>query len=61
MSNYGVSEVGTRAGERIDRRMNGGDLTSGLLQCQESVRVAGLWGRRLVSTISWVRLGVCGK
>ena len=30
-------------------------LQRGLLQGQEPVGVAGLWGRRLVSTISWRR------
>ena len=33
------------------------DLQRGLLQGQEPVGVAGLWGQWLVSTISWQRLG----
>ena len=33
-------------------------LQQGLLQGREPVGVAGLWGRRLVSTISWRRFGV---
>ena len=32
-------------------------LQWGLLQGWEPVGVAGLWGRRLVSTISWHRFG----
>ena len=34
-------------------------LQRGLLQSQEAVGVAGLWGQRLMSTISWWRFGVC--
>ena len=39
--------------------MDGAGLTMGLLQGREPVGVAGLWGRRLVSTISW-QAEVCG-
>ena len=31
MGSYGVSEVGTRAGELIDGRMNGADFTLGFI------------------------------
>ena len=37
--------------------VNGAGLTSDLLQGREPVGVAVLWGRRLVSTMSWRRLG----
>ena len=32
-------------------------LQRGLLQSREPVGMAGLWGGRLVSTVSWLRLG----
>ena len=44
MSCYGESDIGTSAGERVDRRVNGAGLTLGLLQGQEPVGVDGFRG-----------------
>ena len=57
MGSYGVSEVGTWAGKWAGWGWMGQVLHWGLLQDLEAVGVAGLWVRRLVSTISWQRLG----
>ena len=56
MDGDGVSDISAGAGEGVGGLVNGTDLTSGLLQGQEPVGVAVLWGRRLVSTTSWRRL-----
>ena len=58
MCSYGVSEVSTGTGERVSGMVNETSLALGLLQGWEPVGVAGLWGQRLVSTMSWWRLGV---
>ena len=58
MGGYEVGEVGTGATELDDRMVNGTSFTHGLLQSQELVGVAGLCWQRLVSTISWWKLGV---
>ena len=50
-------DVSTGAGEGVGGMVNGTGLTSGLLQGWEPVVVAVLRGQRLVSTMSWQRLG----
>ena len=57
MSSNRVSEISVGAGERVGGMVNVISLTSGLLQGQELVGMAGLWVQRLVSTISWWRWG----
>ena len=49
MGGDGVSDISAGAGEGVGEMVNGVDLTSGLLQGQEPVGVAVLWGQRLVS------------
>ena len=49
MDGYGVGEVGTGAGELLDRIVNGTLLIAGL----GASGMTGLGGRRLVSTMSW--------
>ena len=58
MSNYGVSEVGTKAGEQVDGMVNRAGLTSGSIS-EGASKGGRFMVRRLVSTISWWRLGVC--
>ena len=53
MCSYGVSEVGTRAGERVGGMVNETSFALVLLQDRKPVGVEGLWGQRLVSTMSW--------
>ena len=52
---HGVSEVGVGAGERVDGMVNGTSFH------QVYCRARSLWGWRLVSTMSWQRLGVFGR
>ena len=58
MGGDGVSDVSAGAGEGVGGMVNGTGLMSGLLQDRVPVGVALLWGRRLISTMSWRRLGV---
>ena len=58
MSSDGVSDVSAGAGERVGRMVNGTVLTSGSTASSRACGGgAGLWGQRLVSTMSWQRLG----
>ena len=57
----GLSDISAGADEGVGSMMNGAGLTSGLLQGREPIGVAVLWGQRLVSTMSWRRLGVFRK
>ena len=58
MGSDGVSEVGAGAGERVGGMVNGTSLASGSTAELGVGGVAGLLGQRLVSTMSWQRLGV---
>ena len=53
MGDNGVSDISTRTGEGVSGVVNGEVLHRGRLQGREPVGVAVLWGRRLVSTMSW--------
>ena len=57
MGGDGVSDFSAGAGEGVGGMVNGSGLTRGLLQGWEPVGVTVLWGWRLVSTMSWRRLG----
>ena len=57
MGGDGVNDISAGASEGVGGMENGAAFTSGLLQSQDSVVVAVLWGCRLVSTMSWRRLG----
>ena len=56
-SGFWIGEVGTGAGERVDCMGVGQVLHRDLLQGREPLGVAGLWGWRLLSKVSWQRLG----
>ena len=57
----GGDGVSAGAGERVGRMVNGSGLTSGSIARSGAYGVAVLWGWRLVSTMSWQRLGVLGR
>ena len=52
MGGDGVSDISVGAGEGVSGMVNGQVLHRDLLQGQEPVGVAVLWGQRLVSTMS---------
>ena len=52
MCSYEVSEGGTGAGERVDGMVNETDLAPGYIAGLGASRVAGLWGWRLLFTMS---------
>ena len=56
-----VSDISAGAGEGVGGMVNRAVLHRGLLQGREPVGVAALWGWRLVSTMSWRRLGIFGR
>ena len=49
--------VGAGAGERVDRMVNGASVALGSIPGSGTSGLAGLWGRRLMSTMNWQRLG----
>ena len=59
MGGNGVSDISTKAGEGVGGVVNGAGLTSGLIArsgASGGCSTVVLWGRRLVSTMSWRRL-----
>ena len=52
MGGDGVSDISVGAGEGVGGMVNGAGLISGSI-----ARSGSLWGQRLVSTMSWRRLG----
>ena len=57
MGGDGVSDISAGAGEGVGKMVNGTGLTSGSIARLEACGVAVLWGRRLLSEMSWWRLG----
>ena len=54
---YGVSEVGIGTSEQVDRMVNGAGFALGSTAGSGASVDGGIMGQRLVSTMSWWRLG----
>ena len=57
----GVSDVSAGAGEGVGGMVNRTGLTLESIIRSGAYGVAVLWGRRLILTMSWQRLGVFGR
>ena len=56
MGGDGISDISAGAGEGVGGMVNGAGLTSRSIARSGASGVAVLWGRRLVSTMSWQSL-----